>query len=269
MSADCPCSRPITDTAAICRTCTDRLRQTLAEVPSWHQRLEVTRTRQSKTGGRGIGVISRNADRPLPWDERASRAAQHLRAEMVGTVRVLVEDHPGPLPIDTVPAMSTWLLGRVEQWRRHEDAYELLEALTDALAAVAGVCDREPDRVYLGVCSSWKSGVECPADVYAEQDALLAYCRESDCKEEHVVVKRREVLLAAVQDQVVDLRTLSAALSSLAEPVTTDALRRMIGRAITKGHLFERPMIAGVAVYRVGDVVALLAKRRPKREDAA
>lgn len=262
----CACSRPITDSANLCHPCTDSLRKTLAELPSWHQRLEITRTRQSKTGGRGIGVISRSTTQPLPWDERASRAARTLRHQLVAAIITLAADHPGRMPDDSIPAMSTWLLGRLQQWRQHADAAELLDNLQAAVDDVTTVCDRQPDRIYLGQCSARhdEDSTECPADVYADLGATVAYCAERNCRATHVVSDRRRVLLDAVQDQLVDVPTLSAALSSLDQPVTTSAIRGLIarGRLIPHGH-----DTAGTALYRVGDLAQLLTERRQAKQE--
>ncbi len=259
MSATCACGRPVQD-ATICQGCSDRLERALGDVPALVQDLEVTRFRQSRTGGQGIGIVVRGAERPLPWDQRASEATDVLRSTLVGWVRIALEEaHPRPAsPRDGLADMARFLLALMPWFRQHAAADQAVDEVTHAVENAQRVTDRAPDRVYAGPCRE-EYGPEdergercCTAHLYATNPRAVQ-C--PNCKAVHDVPPRQAWLLAMAQDQLETATNLSQALSRLGESVTPERVRKWAqrGRVLPHGHN-ER----GHPLYRVGDVLELL-----------
>ena len=297
MSApSCSCGRPVADQAYLCQRCGDRLEQRLAEVPALAEDLQITRTRQSKTGGSGIGVVSRNSERPLPWDERASLAVAAVHSALVAILRrVQTERGRPPLgPVcalcthdscdhvrahgrvrDTLPSLAAFGLRNLRWLRHHPDAGVHLDDLDRAVRRARAVTDRAPDLVFVGICSAPLALTNgqpepdapapspihgpialCPADVYAVLGHDTVTCRL--CSTEHVVAERQARLLAVAGDQLATAQQLSAALSRLGSGVTASSIRGWAhrGRLVAHGTDDDERPL-----YRVSEVEALVRER--------
>ncbi|WP_219517451.1 hypothetical protein [Nonomuraea ceibae] len=80
-------------TARICGACTAELARELDAVPSLDADLDLAISRQSRTTGGSVG--GRSSEKPLPWNEHASEAAERLQVILLGWDRVLVASvHP-------------------------------------------------------------------------------------------------------------------------------------------------------------------------------
>lgn len=88
MTPTCACGKPAPD-AVICRQCEHGLNLALFAAVWLGPELGIAITRQARFAasvGHGMGRAA-----VLPFDERAAAAAQALRAELSGWVRVLCE----------------------------------------------------------------------------------------------------------------------------------------------------------------------------------
>lgn len=262
-TVQCACGRPVQD-AVICQECTDKLERALGDVPALVEELVVTRSRQSRTGGQGIGVVVRSHERPLPWDQRAAEAMDVLRSTLVGWVRIVLEEaQPRPrMPRDNLADMARFLLGQVQWLRQHAAADEAVDELAHAVDHAQHVIDRAPDRVYAGPCREEyesdpadpeRGAYCCTASLYARAARGLVVC--PGCGAEHDVDARREWLLAMAEDQLATATHLSAALSRLGRPLAPATLRKWVERGRIVAHSTNQ---RGHALYRLGDVLALL-----------
>jgi hypothetical protein len=87
MTLTCPlCGHRMAVGRAVCRPCEDALVRDLDDVPSLTVHLDLAEARQTRMGDGGGG---KSAETGLAWDDRACRAQGHLRAVLVGWVRVL------------------------------------------------------------------------------------------------------------------------------------------------------------------------------------
>lgn len=275
----CQCGRPILDNAVICRSCSGALEKALRDVPSLVAELETTRTRQSRTGGGNVGTTSRSADKPLPWDQRASEGLEVLRVVLNAWTRVCVELHrfpggpacqgwcrhrscweltrvhpPGP----TLGSMSRFLLGQVDWIRRQPDAGQCVELIGAAVARIGRVIDRRPDQIYCGPCLA---DGKCPGELYALRGAKNVTCRE--CSVVHDVAVRQSWLLEQAYDQLATAGVLAAAVTELLGQTVTSAMVR--GYAF-RGRLIERGLDREARpLYRVGDLVDLLVHDAQRR----
>ncbi len=266
MSTVCACGRPVQD-ATICQGCSTRLERALDDIPALVQDLEVTRSRQSRTGGQGIGIVVRGAERPLPWDQRASEATAVLRSTLIGWVRVVLDGgaaRPRMLAGQEwrIAVMARFLLAHHERLRQHPDAVAAVDEITHAVDNARHVTDRAPDRVYAGPCRE-EYGPEgdvgercCTAHLYATN---LRAVQCPNCKAVHDVSPRQAWLLAMAQDQLETATNLSQALSRLGESVTPERVRKWAqrGRVLPHGQNGR-----GHPLYRVGDVLEQLHGHR-------
>jgi hypothetical protein len=268
------CGRQIRDAAHLCSNCTGLLERMLAEVPSLAEDLEMTRARQSRTGGRSIGG-GHSSERPLPWSEHAAEAAGLLRSTLVSWAQVVVEERGVAVPRDTLRGVSSFLLRHLEWLRHHPDAAELVDEVRFAVRQARQAVDRAPDRWYAGRCGhvdleaqveaivmSGPAPVPCAEELYVREGADTVQCRT--CSTEHDVERRRAALSRRVEDQLASARELTTAVSNLARPISMNTIRSWVKRK----RLVERGQTSdGVALYRVGDVLDLLAADASRSAD--
>lgn len=287
----CFCGVPVKDDAYACAACTSKVQLALSQVPALVRDLETTRTRQSRIGGRGIGVVSRDAGRPLPWDQRASAALDALRVVLVGWARVVLDErgpapagpacvlcsHPscehsrsGPPPVDSPDGLAAYLARHLAWLRHHPAVAELVRDIDQVVRRGRHVTDRAPDRVYAGTClepvhrTDERTGLPaagaCPGELYATAAATHVTCMA--CGAVHDVLKRQEWLRALVEDQLATATQLAGAVSGLGRTVTSSQIRGYAHR----DRLIAKSVDAeGRPLYRVGDLLDLLARDAAKR----
>jgi hypothetical protein len=260
------CGRQIRDAALLCAGCAGLLERVLSEVPSLVEDLETTRARLSRTGGRSIGG-GHSSERPLPWSEHAAEASGLLRSTLVSWVRVVVDERGVTAPRNTLEAVAVFLLRHVEWLRHHPDAAEVVDEIRFAVREARQAVDRAPDRWYAGRCGhvdleaqveaivmSGVPPIPCPEELYVREGADTVQCRT--CSTEHNVERRRASLSRRIEDQLASARDLTTAVSNLVRPISMNTIRSWVlrKRLVEHGQTPE-----GVALYRVGDVLDLLA----------
>lgn len=249
MNATCPCGQPV-DGAYLCGSCTTSIWNTLDLVPDVLAELDVARTRQARLTGGG-----RTTGRPLPWNDAASRARAEIEHRLWSLVSACAdagirsgeETHREPWPeFGDDQDASRWLMCRVEAIARvpwAPDALGLVRAANRGWKLV----DHPPERVFAGPCGL------CGEDLYATPGEPVVVC--AACRTPEDVEERRAFLLAKVDDQLVTATEMARALTTLGQPVTPERIRQWKhrGRILARGS-----NLAGVPLYRVGDVVSLL-----------
>lgn len=295
------CTKPVGDQARLCRRCTEHLEQQLGDVPALAIEVQTTRARLSRTGGAPIGG-GHGSDRPLPWDDRPVRAAAAARGVLARWVMLVVEQRGVRMPVGTLTGMSGFLLGQVDWLRHREEAADAKGELEQAVRRLRASVDRAPDRWFAGVCSALRpvdladcdcachvggafrpacdvpggcgtvhedatvpAGVPCEEDLYVVQGASTVRCRT--CGTEHDVEYRRKVLREHVEDQLATVAELTTAVSNLARPVSKDTIKSWVrrDRLVERGRRPSPHDDDGVALYRVGDVLELLAEDARRR----
>lgn len=274
MTTSCTaCARPVKDQAYLCQGCTDRLARDLGDVGALARELQTTRLKQDRVTGAATGVLSRSADKPLPWNQHAAEIDDALRATVVGWVRVVVEERGGRPPENTMQALSGFLLASVEWLRHHADAAECADEISDSVGRARQAVDRPASRTYFGPCGSVDyddngpvAGCEpCRADLYGAADDTALVCKV--CSTPHDVADVRLYLVAQAQDRLVTAADLSKFLSAYGEPLTAERVRQWAtrGQLVAHGHdPSGRPMYR---VSEAADLLASLATRRPKQGD--
>ncbi|MFB4280833.1 hypothetical protein ACBJ59_36475 [Nonomuraea sp. MTCD27] len=238
-------------------------------------------SRQARVTGGGVG--GRSPEKPLPWNERASEAAEHLAVMLLGWARVLVgtvQQLQGPTCAScTHPSCSYADLGRephrdpahVASWL-HRHAGALIahpagpDAVEEILLAVRNAryaTDSPPrDLIYAGPCDA------CDADLYARPDASRVACRW--CRDDegdrlvYEVHARRQWMLNALEDRQLTAPAIARALTSLIRPIKPALLHTWISR--------RKLQPAGLddlnrMVFRVGDVIDLMAAGEARKAE--
>lgn len=263
----CPCGRPIIDNSYLCHRCTDVLERDLGDIPALADEVETTRLRQSRTGGQAIGG-GHGSERPLPWDQRPVDASNALKVSLVGWVRIVTDERGGAWPADTLTALSRHLLANLKWLRHRPEVHDAKTEIGPLVHKLRATIDTRPERTYYGPCGSVEYGSDgkpilcaarCPTDLYAHPKATTATCQT--CATEIDLTERREWLLSEVEEQLAHAQLLGRALSSLGRPVPDATIRSWVarGRLTPRGHDHQR------ALYRVGDVLDLLAEQATRQ----
>lgn len=254
MSATCTaCTRPVSD-ATLCRHCTDTLAKALGDVTALMAEIPTTHARLSRTGGDNGG--RRSAERPLPWDERASEAAAVLDSTLTAWVHAL-----GPVDWPWTPqTKAVWLLAHLEQLRQHPDAADALDEISAAVREVTRVIDRPAERWFAGTCGADTDAGACREGLYVRPGATQLRCR--GCGSQWDVAERREWLLAALDDTLATAGDILRGLPSIAGvDIRSGTLRQWRNREQLQAHGVD---MMGRELYRVGDVLDL-ARRAAAR----
>lgn len=152
-------------------------------------------------------------------------------------------------PAGTIEAMALWLLRRVPQLRQHPAAADAVHAITAVVANAQRAIDRPPDLACLGPCDT------CGLDIYAAPGDTMVTCYR--CRSAYDVRDRREHLLARAENTLGTAAEISRALTGwMGREVTPSSINGYVFR----GRLTRRGVNqSGYALYRVGDVVDLIA----------
>jgi hypothetical protein len=182
----CNCGRPTRDDAYVCETCLSGLFRALGEVPWLTRELDTTIAKQ-RAAGSSDGA--RSTETPMPFHIAASDARSALRQAMFTWIKFCTEEkirHRGGRdgwPLDNLPAMSRWLMCRVDGLAFSDLGFDACEEITNAIAQCRRVIDRPAERRYAGPC-------ECGRDLYHKPGAVEVKCR--DCERVYVVAELNE-----------------------------------------------------------------------------
>lgn len=272
MSHDCACGRPIQDTAVVCPQCGFQLDAALHELADYQglaYDLDITLSKQANiTSANTAGQAEEpQANDPgtlrtsqLPFHGGASRAASELKTALVTWARVLHNEAGAVLPAaDTIAGIAAWLRPYVGWLRYHEAGQEAVDGICDAVAAARRCVDRPAERLYAGPCT-------CGADLYARLDAAHVVCRDVAHEEALAwpVGERRAWLLKSAEDVLATTTEISRALTRYQQPVTPSAIRGYVARKrlVQRGARSENGK--QVALWRLGDVLAIVAPQQEK-----
>jgi len=275
------CGRETRDDAFGCEDCADELARDLGETPWINTQLDISITRQHSSPGtmssgsqRGAALIDDLAKildegkighLGTPWHETASRAKRNLHATLARWVticdmeRVRHQATTDRLPAGTIPAMSRWLMWRV-------DGLMLIEGGTGAVTDITRACGearrivlwKAPQKIYLAECGTPWNGIPCPGSVYATEGDDYGHCDE--CNTEHEVAQRRIDLAKKLDDHLCTAADLSRMAVYLGLQAKRETVRNKVnvwhkrGRITPKAHAPN-----GDPMFRYGEVRSMLA----------
>lgn len=249
----CACGQPTRDHAYACDDCGDELARVLGDVPWLAEQLDLTITRQrAKTPGSG------QSGDGAPFHEKASNILAALRNELANTVRVCIDERvrtsapTDDWPADNLPAMSRWMLWRVDGYTRNEGFTETLRTLLRVESNALRAIDREAEKKFLGWCSECNIGA-----VYAHGDATEGYCAERDCRAEYDTATARAALEDALDDRLCTASEIARLATYLGLPTSRDRVRNLVTQWNRRGRLVAHT--GDEPRYRYGEVRVLLA----------
>lgn len=274
----CPvsrCASPRHPGWSVCRPCSNELRKNLAEAPAIARELEITLARLRSNAPRDGGHASPNR---LPYVPEASEAQYVLRSCLVGWIRDL-DENPANHPADTIEAMATWLLGRMNDLLVHPAAQEVVEEIAAAVgrpvttrprhmlpAATEGadptpwsrgrakvgeeLYDNFPPRMFLGPC-------ECGDDIYTAGEQLTARC--AGCDAEYSVTDRMLAIEEEVATLLMPIRQIARIAAFLGDHQDTARSERRLNLWVHRGRLKRAGVDReGRATYRYRQALDLL-----------
>lgn len=262
-SNECRCGRPTRDAAYGCETCADSLSYALNDVPMLDEELEISVTRQQgidyrRVGGGSGGKKANERPSPIVWSAADARA--HLKALLVLWTKFCHEEHvtnssyDHGLPADNLPAISAWLLWRVDGLMLHEVGLEAIDEITDAVAQCRRLIDRPADRQYLGGCEGCGEG-----RLYGTPGGKIARCSTCDAKIEAEVLRKK--LLDQLDDRLCTAAEIAHLSTYLGLKATREQVRKHVEYLARQGRLEKHAAISDAAVYRFGEVYGHLVTR--------
>lgn len=174
------CFRPA-DGWFLCRTCTDLLTGSLADVGWMLEQLDTVtaqQTRYTETAGKIASV----SEVPLPLNLKAADARGQLVNELSGWALVIYDANPDmadewPMSGPVSPLFcATWLASRIASVRLHPAAGEIADGIAREWAGCEWVIDRPPGRKYLGTCAVDWEGNDCGGRIYQAGGKSEARC---------------------------------------------------------------------------------------------
>lgn len=244
----------------ICGVCAGNLERDLAQMPALLDDLSVTLSRQARIGGHNG---SRSAQRPLPFDLRASEAGDVLRSTLVGWVREL-HDGVEHYPTDSLHGMALWLYSRMPRLLDHPAAEEAVDELGAAVRLARRAIDRPATKVYAGLC-----GVDgCDAGLYALPFAADVAC--PGCGIHHGVAERRETMLAALDGMLLTIGEIVNLATYLGEGMARKRTRNLLDKWVERSRLMPHSVDReGRALYPFGDTVRMVLATPTRQAQAS
>lgn len=250
----CNCGRPTRDDAYVCETCLSGLFRALGEVPWLARELDITIAKQRAAGSTDGG---RSSEKPLPFHVGASDARVALRQAMFTWIKFCTEenirhrDGRNGWPVDNLPAMSRWLMCRVDGLAFSDLGFDACEEITNAIANCRRVIDRPADLRFYGVCP------ECQTHIYARPGRATITCRTCngtyDSEEMIAWMKERVKGTLFTTTEAADLFK-----RHLLLPVTDRTLRNWATRGLLVAHGSRRK---GAPTYLFDDMLRLIEAR--------
>lgn len=257
MTDSCRCGKPTRDEAYFCDDCGHALSVALGEIPWLEEELDVTITRQKGVDYRTKGGTA-SSERPSPVVWSASEARGNLRAVLVSWVRFCADErvrnsspHQG-VPEDTLPAISRWLLWRVDGLSLLDIGPEAVDEITDAVAQCHRLIDSPSQRQYLGPCKA----CEDDGRLYARQGATWARCDRCDTPVN--ADDLRVQLLASLDDRLCTAAEIARLSTYLGLKANREQVRNRINQWHKRGRITSESMF-DEAAFRFGIVWRLLA----------
>ncbi|KOX10156.1 hypothetical protein ADL05_26130 [Nocardiopsis sp. NRRL B-16309] len=203
------------------------------------------------SGGGGRG----SSEPPLPINDTASDVRRHLHSMLSTWCRLLLDEHGGDTPTDTIPSMARYLHSRTSIIRVAEWGEECVVELRGAVRRARAAVDRPAERIYAGPCPT------CEGAVYGLAGYDSARCPREGCG--GVVVdpegRRAQAVRAAVEaapDQRVTAAEAAMASRALGKAIGERAVRKLAAAGKITPVSTVRPV-----KYRLGDIMDVVDQK--------
>lgn len=162
-----------------------------------------------------------------------------------------------------VGALAAYLLERVNVIEGRDEAGRFHADILRAVRKLEQIVDQPAEMLAAGRCGAeLPGGMACRRDLYADTEQPFVTCPK--CRTRWPVAERRARLLASAEDALENAATIATALTRLDHPVTADRIYKWKERGRLVQHGTDR---RGAPLYRLGDVVDLLAADMQKAEE--
>lgn len=179
----CPACRAEQPDGILCRQCRVKTAAALDELPALHRALVETLTRQDNVAPKADGAHHAFAQ-PLAFNANASALATDLRAQLVGWVKVTIEDMHAACPDDTIPAMVMHLRHWLTAFAKHEAAAEFAAEVQAMPPAIRRAIDKPDRRIRITACVQVYVGERCPGTISAHLRESVSLLRCDTCGQE-------------------------------------------------------------------------------------
>lgn len=282
---DRPCGE-MTPDGRLCRQCESRLRHSLKELPDLWRHLQLTRTRQARTGTSG----QRGSEDPLPFSFDASWDSDAIIMTLHTWIRDLQETYGiSTDPGSDMTSWCSWLTGQMHHIRNHPAVDQLWDELTEPARVIKRTVDQPAEQTYVCVCAicsarvfgpEWADEVECRrCREVADRDGegyVPAYSRMEEEDHKRELLRDSVVMVGELRSAVLHTEGIRVNRKTLHSWVTRERLKPMACRAYTWVNTDEglrlRPTwthrkdgVTHTQQYRVSDAV-LLAQDIPLRD---
>lgn len=225
MTACVVCGDPATSGLNLDAKCLDLLARDIATCSRLHVELEAVLVRPGRPDE---GTTKRATSVGISLDDAAVTARDHIRATLVGWVRVAQEERPGPTwPTDDVPDMARWMLRNLTWYAGREWVDEMARVFGEtADEAQRAIQAERPRRMEIGDCpdrltdDDGQDAGACDGLLFAiiyPADSLLPAHIRCTSSEQHVwtadqwhALGRQVVLVDAVRQAAATRRLLAA-----------------------------------------------------------
>lgn len=256
----CRCGRPTRNNAYACDDCADKLQKALGEVPFVDTELETSAAKQAGIDYRRLGGSKggkKPAEMPGPANMAAADARTHLNHLLIYLAgycnkhNVRNSDPRDGLPAHDSPALSRWLLWRVDGLMFHDKAPVAVKEISEAVNAGLRIIDRPADKQYLGDCTKCDGG-----RLYSPPNGEWARCNTCDSVSSADPVRRE--LIKKLEDRLCTL----AEIADLSTYMGLHATREQVRNRLKVWHhrkvINPASKVNDVPVFLVGDVWRLL-----------
>lgn len=245
-----------------------------ARVLSEHLRVEIP------IGARGLMQLALNG-RVLPIDRAAT-----IHRTPDGKYARLIRRHPDALtsPATPLEQAAVWMACHPHQLRAHEAAHEMITEIVGALTALRRVVDRPAEMNYLGPCRTvLDGGQDCGFVLRAERGKTDVQCGR--CKEIFYVADLQAKAREIAEDRLYTRREMHGVLAAIGTRVPPRTLTWWVsnrGETRLEPRGWKHEDAHGVVritdhqiseddqqVYRLGDALALAARRQDEGGSAA
>jgi hypothetical protein len=262
---ECKCGRPTRDHAYVCEDCGDALARALGDVPWLAEQLDISVTGQKGVDYRRVGGGKggkKPSERPSPVAWGPSEARAHLRALLVSWVLfceaedVRHQSATSAMPADDLPALSRWMLNRVDGLMLYDIGSEAVDEITDAVAKCHRLVDRPAERQYLGTCDVDPNAC-VTGRLYSRPGSKWARCDNCGTTVDADVIRAR--LLTELDDRLCTAAEIARLSTYLGLKANRDAVRKRINQWHARGLLVEHAGLTDEVTFRFGTVYAKLA----------
>ncbi len=147
----CPKCKGQSRDGFLCYSCVRATKKALDRIADLWPALQETITRRDRTQP-ASEVRAQTIYGPLPFRDAPSRVAAEVRNDLVGWVRISIDELGADVPRDTIPGLCRALSSSAHQLRKHEAAAEWAESIAGDMARIVRAVDLTDRRAPAGPC---------------------------------------------------------------------------------------------------------------------